>query len=52
MELLLSLSYCRRGITHAWVIAGAEVLLVSNYCRRGNTHACVIVSVELLVSWS
>jgi len=52
VELLLSLSYCRRGTRHALVIVGAEVLLVSNYCRSGNMHACVVVSVELLVSWS
>jgi hypothetical protein len=52
VELLLLLSYCRRGTMHACVVVGAELLLLSNYCRRGNTHVCVVVNVELLVSWS
>ena len=46
------LSYCRRGIRHAWVAVGAELLLVSNYCCNGNRHVCVAVGVELLLSWS
>ena len=50
--MLLSLSYWRRGNTHALVVVGAKLLLLSNYRRSGNTHVCVVVSVELLVSWS
>jgi len=43
VELMLLLSYCRRGTRHAWVAVCAELLLLSNYCCSENMHVCVAV---------